>query len=124
MLVVNKYGIENLKLIIKTLLNTGKLIQKASNLPEPPRKAIGKIIYWLKSFFSNKTEIIVLSNDIYFIAKNAEKLKEEFLDLNGEESKELINYIFANFGAKNPSKILQSIPVLIDAVKALVEIYK
>lgn len=122
-LVKEAYGIDNLKLILKTIVNLGKLVHSMPNNTISD-KWYKKLLSWLKTLFNSKMTIATISYDIYFIAENADSIKAEFLDLSVLELQELSNYVFENLKTKDANEVINNIPTLVDGIKALVSIYK
>lgn len=119
-----KYGIDNLKVILRALSNIAKIIKKTSEQPRPPKGFFKKIKYWFVNIFTNRNELTQTMQDIQLISQNAELIKKEFMDLKGLEFTELLNYASDNLGVNNSAAFLAGVPHLIDAAQAFITAYK
>lgn len=118
-----KYGIETLKAILEIIVDTRSIVEKLAQNKTQSKNVFQKIGNFFKKVFGYRKEFTALGVDIYFIATNAEQIKNEFKDLDKHETEELINFLFQTLGNKKPHDVLKAIPVLVDATQQLVKIY-
>lgn len=118
-----KYGIENLKLIVRAAVNVGKVIAQVRANPVP-EKFWGKVWYWIRGLFSNRSVFAEIGQDLVQLAANADTIKAELLDLDGTELEQLITMLTVGAGIGTPSLFLQKMPALLDAIKAFAEVFE
>lgn len=116
-----KYGIDNLKKIIRAAVNISKVIAELRANPIP-QKFWGKVWYWLKGLFSNRARLADIGADFVQIATNAEQIKSELIDLEGEELEMLIGVLAFEAGISTPERFIKTLPALLDAIRALADI--
>lgn len=116
-----KYGIDNLKKIVRAAVTISKVIADLRANPIP-QKFWGKVWYWLKGLFSNRARLADIGADFLQLATNAEAIKAELIDLEGTELEQLIGLLTFEAGINKPERFIKTLPSLLDAVKALADI--
>ena len=116
-----KYGIDNLKLIVRSAVNLGKVIAKVRNNPVPA-KFWGKVWYWVLSLFSNRTVFTEIGKDFVQLAANADQIKQELMDLDADEMEELIETLGIADGVSTPALFIKKLPAMLDAIKSFAEV--
>lgn len=116
-----KYGIDNLKLIVRSAVNLGKVIAKVRNNPVPA-KFLGKVWYWIFNLFSNRTVFTEIGKDLVQLAAHADEIKQELMDLDADEIEELANSLGIADGVSTPNLLLKKLPAMLDAIKSFAEI--
>lgn len=115
-----KYGIDNLKVIVRACVNFGKVISQLRANPVP-KKFWGKLWFWIKGLFSSRQELADIGADIVQLAANADAIKSELADLDAMEAEQLINMLVFDIGVGTPTRFLHALPALLDAVKAIAD---
>lgn len=118
-----KYGIDNLKKIVRACVNIGKVIAHVRSNPVP-QKFWGKVWYWIKSLFAQRAVFADIGQDLVQLAANGEVIKAELMDLNGIELEQLIGLLTYEANIDNPERFLKTLPVLLDAIRAMADIIK
>ena len=116
----DKYGIDNLKKIVRACVNIGKVIAHLRANPVP-QKFWGKVLYWFKSLFSNRQQLSDIGQDLVQLAANAVQIKAELADLDGIELEQLVGMLVYDAGVGTPTRFLKALPALLDAVKAIAD---
>jgi hypothetical protein len=116
-----KYGIDNLKKIVRAAVNISKIVAELRANPIP-QKFWGKVWYWLRGLFSNRARLADIGADFVQIATNADAIKAELLDLEGGELEQLIGLLVFEAGVSTPERFLKTLPNLLDAIRALADI--
>ena len=115
----SKYGIDNLQRIIRAAINVGKIIATLRDNP-PPKGFWAKLRNFFGTLFKNKNAFIELGQDFAQIAVNADKIKDELLDLDESELNRLVALLNA-YGAKiTQVKLLETLPAILSAIKMFV----
>lgn len=117
----SKYGIENLQRIIRAAINVGKIIGTLRD--NPPQKG-----FWskVKSFFGvvskHTATFAELGQDLAQLAVNADKIKDELLDLSADEINRLVT-LTNTYGVKiTQQKLLETLPVLLSSIKLFLDL--
>jgi len=116
-----KYGIDNLKKIVRAAVNISKVVAELRANPVP-QKFWGKVLYWLRGLFSNRARLADIGADFVQIATNADAIKAELVDLEGVELEQLISLLVFEAGVSTPERFLKTLPNLLDAIRALADI--
>lgn len=116
-----KYGIDNLKVIVRACVNFGKVISELRANPVP-KKFWGKVWFWIKGLFSSRQELADIGADIVQLAANADAIKAELADLDGVELEQLVSMLVYDIGVGTPTRFLKALPALLDAVKAIADL--
>lgn len=110
-------GVENLRLIIKALHQIAQVIKAMREQPKPTT-FWGKVGQWFRGIFVSGAAIEQALRDIAEIAQNAQRIKEELLDLNGEELADLIAYCHTLGYIRDRREWLTvGVPKLLDAIQ-------
>jgi hypothetical protein len=113
----NKYGTENLKLVIGAVFGIFSTIERIRQSP-PPSGFFRRAWQWIKGIFANASTLEKVMQDLIQIAANAKFIREEIADLNGAELQELVWYVARLWDIENPRKwITETLPNLLDALQ-------
>lgn len=117
------YGIENIKLIIKSLVNISKNINELAT-QQKPKGFFPRIAYWVKNLFNKKDDLTDFFQDMRTISQNVETIKKEFADIVGDELKQLIDYTATLIGAQEAPAYVYELPILLDSIKRIIQSHK
>lgn len=113
----NKYGTENLKLVIRAVFGIFSAIERIRQNP-PPNGFFRRAWQWIKGIFTNAAALEKVMQDLLQIAANAKSIKDEIADLSGSELQDLVWYIAQLWEVENPKKWLtETLPNLLDALQ-------
>lgn len=113
----NKYGTENLKLVIRAVFGIFSTIERIRQSP-PPDGFFRRAWQWIRGIFANASTLEKVMQDLIQIAANAKFIQEEIADLNGAELQELVWYVAKLWEVENPRKWLtETLPNLLDALQ-------
>ncbi len=115
---VGKYGIENLRAICRSVVNIVKVIEHLKANPAP-QKFWAKVWYWVKGLFANKDVFAQIGADLVQLAANADAIKDELRDLDGEELQQLFGLLLATGEVQFPERLVATLPKLLDTIQAL-----
>lgn len=113
-----KYGIENLRAIARAVVNIGKVVNHIRANPAP--KGFWKRAwFWIAGLFSNRQVFAEIGQDLVQLAANAQSIKNELRDLDGEELQQLLGLLIATGDVQFPERLLATLPHLLDTIQAL-----
>ena len=116
-----KYGITNLILIVQAAIKLGKVIAYVAKNPAP-KGFFAKAWQWIKGLFQNRAIFAEIGQDIAQIAANAEMIKKELIDIDGDELEQLIDLVLENSNLQHPEAydyIKKTLPQMLDTIRAI-----
>lgn len=116
-----KYGIDNLKLILRSAVNLGKIIATVRKNP-PPKGAWAKLKNFFITMFANRSTFAEIGQDFAQLAANADLIKKELANLDAEELEELIETLGIADKVSTPARFINNLPTLLDAIKSLADL--
>lgn len=115
------YGTENLERIVKALFGIMRVIQRIRETP-PPRTFWQRAWRWIRGLFTNAATLENVVQDLLQIAANAETIRKEIQDLDGNELSKLVYFVAREGGYPTPRTWLtESVPKLLDAIQSFAQ---